>query len=81
MKNNRMLSDIIIDQIIEMIDTNVRIYFNNSDKYFKEIKKYCNENIDKEYEQLDQRLLSYFTMIVLLELSDCPFLYDYRALE
>ena len=76
-----LLSDILIKQIVEMIDTNIKIYFNNSDDYFIELRNYCIENEDKKYEEIDQRLLLAFTEFALIDLINCPFLYDFRALE
>ena len=79
--NDKPISDILIDEISEMIKTNITIYYNNDDESFVELRRYCHEHYDEKFNDVDQQLLTFFVEIVLADLINCPFLYDFRALE
>lgn len=70
----------VIDEIIEMIKTNIIIYYNNDMDSFLGLRKHCNDtnnsNKDLEYYQL-----LYFVEETLADLINCNYLYDFRALD
>ena len=70
----------VVDEIIEMIKTNLLLYYRNRDNTFEDVRKYCNKREDKVYKKLDQWTLSYFTTSALFELLNY-YLYDFRSLE
>lgn len=71
----------LIEEISEMIKTNLYIYYNNSDNYLISIKKYCINNIGSRYTSVTQKLLLTFVQEALIDLTNCPYLYDYRSIE
>lgn len=70
-----------IDEIIEMIKTNILIYYRNWDAMYLDLKEYCNNKDGTEYKKIDYCSLVHFVEEVLAELINCDFLYDFRALE
>lgn len=72
----------IVEEIVELIKTNILLYYRNLDDTFLGIKKYCLEKEeDEKYQKLDYMWLLHFTEEALAELINCEFLYDFRALE
>lgn len=71
----------MITEIIEMLKTNLIIYYKNSDDFCVDLKKYCDENFEKDYKSLPYLQLLFFVEEVLADLINCPYLYDYRSLE
>lgn len=70
-----------IDEIVEMIKTNILLYYRNWDKKYLDLKKYCDDKEDVKYEKIDYWNLVHFVEEVLAELINCEYLYDFRALE
>ena len=70
-----------IEEIVDMIKTNIYIYLTWSDETFLSLRKYCNENYDNEYKNLNYNKLLSFTKEALDELIGCQYLYDLRTLE
>lgn len=71
----------VIEEIVEMIRDNIFVYLTWSDETFINLRKYCNENYDSEYQNLNYNKLSLFTNEVLGELIRFKHLYDLRTLE
>ena len=70
-----------IEEIVDMIKTNIYIYLTWSDETFLSLREYCNENYDNEYKSLNYNKLLSFTKEALDELINCHHLYDLRTLE
>lgn len=70
-----------IDEIVEMIKTNILLYYRNLDDTFLELRKYCNDKDETPYQKIDYSNLVYFVDETLAELNNIEFLYDFRALE
>ncbi len=75
---DKMYYERVIEEIVEMIHTNVTIYYCNSDTGFERIREYCKEK--EKYEMIDSKLLIEVTREVLEELGK-RYLYDFRELE
>lgn len=71
----------IIKLVVEMIETNIHIYYNNRPEDFKEIRKYCEENEENSCIEVSQNQLQDFTKEILYGLMTCDYLYDFRPLE
>lgn len=71
----------VINEIVDCIRDNINVYMRFSDEYFTKIKKYCNDNYNKDYKSIPYGELILFTEEVLYELFNCYHLYDLRSLE
>ena len=73
----------IIDEILEIIKTNLLLYYRNSDDAFLYLKEFCADKEDTKikYKKLNYQELLFFTEEALAELLNCDYLYDFRALE
>lgn len=71
----------LINEIINMIKTNINIYYNANDEYFPKLKENCKENINNKYKPLPYNELLYYVEEVLADLINTPYLYDFRSLE
>ena len=71
----------IVDEIVELIKTNIIIYYRNKDDTFLNLKEYCNKNFEDKYQNLNYSKLLFFTEEALAELINCNHLYDLRTLE
>lgn len=71
----------IIGEILEMIETNIRIYYNNSVANFIELRELCKSKYDEVNEQISHQKLASLVQEVLYELMKCKYLYDFRSLE
>lgn len=70
----------VIDDIIEIIKTNISIYYNGDDSFFN-LKELCKNKDEDTYQRLDYFVLISLVEEVLADLINCDYLYDFRALE
>lgn len=70
----------VVDEIVEMLKTNLLLYYRNRDNTFKDIRKYCDDRKENIYQKLDQWTLTYFTTSSLFEILNY-YLYDFRPLD
>ncbi len=71
----------IIEEIIEMIENNINIYYNESETNFIELRKLCRDKYDEIEEKISHQKLASLVQEVLNELKNVKHLYDYRSLE
>ena len=76
----KMYYEYVIDEMVEMIKTNLLLYYRMRDKCFKEIKVYCNKREDDKYQKLEHVTLTHFVKSSIFELLNI-YLYDFRRLE
>lgn len=70
----------IIDEMLEIIKTNILIHYNNDESFLK-LKEYCLDKENEKYQKLDYWKLIFFVEEALAELISCDYLYDFRTLE
>jgi len=71
----------LIEEIIEMIKTNLIIQYNYNEEVLIELRKYCKEREKDEYKSISyQQLLSY-VQEALVTLIGSDYLYDFRSIE
>ncbi len=71
----------IIEEILEMIETNIKIYYNESMSNFIELRELSRGKYDEINEQISHQKLVSLVQEVLHELMECKHLYDFRILE
>lgn len=76
------IRDYLIDMISNNIKDNIKIYYNNSDEYFKELRNAVN-SIEKEETLIkffndNQEPLMFLTEEILKDIARLPYLYDLR---
>lgn len=73
----------VIDEILEIMKTNLLLYYRNSNDTFPYLKEFCSDKEDSKikYKNLSYSKLLFFTEEALAELLNCDYLYDFRALE
>ncbi len=71
----------LIDEIFDMLKSNVKIYSSFSDEYFVKLKEKCVNNTDEKYHSLPYNELLFYAEEVLSDLINIPFIYDFRSLE
>ena len=71
----------IFDEILDILKTNLLLYYKYDDKAFLYLKEHCSDKKGKKYQKLDYCQLVFFAEEALAELINCPYLYDFRALE
>lgn len=71
----------IIKEILEMIETNINIYYNESEDNFIGLRELCKDKYDEEIEEIDQQKLVCLVQETLYELIKCRYLYDFRAID
>lgn len=72
--------DEIIEEIVEMVKDNIKVYMNN-DKYFVGLKTYYKENYYNKTEIISYERLVYLVTDVLVDIINSEYLYDFRELE
>ena len=70
----------VVDEIVEMLKTNLLLYYRNRDNSFEALREFCEEREGALYEKLDPWSLSYLVNSSLYELLNY-YLYDFRPLE
>lgn len=78
---NKEYSDLLIDEIIEMLKTNLLLMYQCNDDYLINIRNYCKEKDTIKYKPISYEELVFFTEEALADLIKTPFLYDFRPLE
>lgn len=71
----------LINEIIEMMKTNLLIYYNFDDNSCINLRNHCKDKYDTEYKSVSYQELLFFVEEALADLINCPFLYDFRPLE
>ena len=76
------IRDYLIDMVSNNIKDNIKIYYNNSDEYFKELRNAVN-SIEKEETLIkffndNQEPLVFLTEEILKDIARLPYLYDLR---
>ena len=76
------IRDYLIDMISNNIKDNIKIYYNNNDEYFKELRNAVN-SIEKEETLIkffndNQEPLMFLTEEILKDIARLPYLYDLR---
>lgn len=76
------IRDYLIDMVSNNIKDNIKIYYNNSDEYFKELRNAVN-SIEKEETLIkffndNQEPLMFLTEEILKDIARLPYLYDLR---
>ena len=71
----------IIDEMLEMLRTNLIIQYNYNEDALINLRKYCKENETDEYSLLPYYQLLSFVEEALADLICCDYLYDFRSIE
>ena len=76
------IRDYLIDMVSNNIKDNIKIYYNHSDEYFKELRNAVN-SIEKEETLIkffndNQEPLMFLTEEILKDIARLPYLYDLR---
>ena len=76
------IRDYLIDMISNNIKDDIKIYYNNSNEYFKELRNAVN-SIEKEETLIkffndNQEPLMFLTEEILKDIARLPYLYDLR---
>ena len=71
----------IFEEISKLIIDNLELLYNYNDETMLNIRKYCSKNNHRKYKSLSYNELIYFTEEALTEISNAPYLYDFRELE
>lgn len=77
-----IIKDYVIKTVMDNIKENIKLYYNNNNDYFKDIKAIV-EIIDESDEYLDyfeenQEPLMILTESTLIDISKLPYIYDLR---
>jgi hypothetical protein len=83
MKNDIELCyhDKVIDEIVEMLKTNLLIQYNHNKDSLINLRDYCKDKENDKYDYLPYQQLLFFTEEALADLINTPFLYDFRPLD
>ena len=71
----------IFDEIVQIIKDNLELLYNYDDEALTNIRKYCYKNNHHKYNPLTYNQLIYFTEEAIAEITNMPYLYDFRPLE
>lgn len=74
------MENTILKDILDMIENNVKIYLTFSDEMFIKLNEYITNNDDKKDKHIPYKELVILTKEVILDLMECPYLYDFREL-
>ena len=79
--NRKPYYEKIVDEVLGMIKDNIHTYYNFNEDSFPNIKDYCKDKYHTRYKKLSYNQLLFFTEEILVDLINCPYLYDFRELE
>lgn len=71
----------LIDEIIEMIKTNLIIQYNCNDEVLINLRKHCQEQETDEYDSIPYEQLLSYVQETLVSLICSNYLYDFRSIE
>lgn len=77
-----IIRDYVIKTVMDNIKENIKLYYNNNDEYFKDIKEVVETIYESdeylEYFDENQEPLMMITESTLTDISRLPYLYDLR---
>lgn len=71
----------IFDEIMQIIKDNLELLYNYDDNSLTNIRNYCHKNNHHRYKSLTYNQLINFTEEAIVEITNTPYLYDFRPLE